>query len=71
MKIEKFFHHRDTWGFQELRGKHREVCLCWSCKKFRPEHSDNCFIAESVFNLNKTHGITTPVLECSVFERKE
>jgi len=70
MKFKQFYHHRQTWGFTEYEGRHRQLSLCWSCLWLQPETPDNCPIAQAVFDLDKDHGITTPVLECPEFEQK-
>ena len=62
----KYEHHgRAVWVKAELQGKHRSHCLCYECDRFLPENV--CPIAKELFELNKQHGITTPVWECPNF----
>lgn len=64
-----YTHHGNlVWVNQELKGLHREHCLCYSCERFFPGESSNCPIAQELFNINVKHGITTPVFECPEFK---
>jgi hypothetical protein len=51
-----------------LKGKHREYCLCYSCCWFKPDTEDNCVLAEDVYALNVKHNLVTPVWECPLFQ---
>ncbi len=53
----------------ELRGKHREHCLCYKCGKFKPDSPDNCPRAMVVFAFCVVNHMVTPVYECSKFVR--
>ena len=54
---------------EELKGKHREHCLCHAgCKFFHPGLPDNCPLAQELFEYDVRHGMTTPVWECPKFE---
>lgn len=68
---ERYIHHgHDVAVFSDLKGKHRENCLCWNgCKRFVPENrGHNCPIANALFTLDVTYGVTTPVFECRDYE---
>ena len=71
-KYEKYMHHgRIVWGESLLKGKHRDYCMCWDCKKFNPDDREkNCKIANLLFAVDCATGITTPVFECEKFEEK-
>ena len=73
MKYEQYEHHgRDMWVRSDLKGKHREYCMCHSCKRFKPENrEDNCPIANVLYRLCVLLNLTTPVWECERFERKD
>jgi len=71
VNIEMYKHHdKDVYVQTELKGKHREHCLCFmNCKKFTPDdRENNCKIANTVFKNCVEFGITTPVWECSQYE---
>lgn len=72
-KFEQYEHHGTlTWVRQDLKGKHAEHCLCWSCARFHPEsRDDNCPIANVLYRLDIVLNITTPVWECPLFEEDE
>lgn len=64
MTIEKYVHHgREVAVCSELRGKHREHCLCYACGAFYAE--PKCPIASALYAFDCTHGVTTPVWECA------
>ena len=69
---EHFEHHGDlVWADTELKGKHREHCLCYSCEHFHPdEQKVNCPIAHAVFQNCVKFNITTPMYECPEFDPK-
>lgn len=58
--------------FEELKGKHRDHCLCHqNCKFFKPDHHQNCEIAQSSFDICFKYGIVTPMWECPKYETRE
>lgn len=64
----RFIHHdRMVIAREDLRGKHREFCLCYACEFFKPDKPDNCDIAQDVFATCIRHGVTTPIFECPKF----
>jgi hypothetical protein len=70
--FEKYNHHaREVWVNSELKGKHKEYCLCWDCIKLNPDDRElNCTIANLLFAVDCAVGITTPVFECPEFKEK-
>lgn len=52
----------------DLKGRHKEFCLCYGCKKFHPGRLDNCEIANDTFVNCIKHNIVTPVWECPEVE---
>jgi hypothetical protein len=69
MTVEKYVHHgREVFVNSEVKGKHRDHCLCFACKKFKPDTSENCPIANDTFENCKKHHLVTPVYECPSFE---
>jgi len=59
----------------DLRGRHREMCLCYDCLKFRPDscraEGPNCPIAQAIYENCVRFGVTTPVFECPEFVEAE
>ncbi len=67
--IETYKHHGWTvFVDSELKGKHRDHCLCFKCDKFKPNTSENCPIAQATFENCVRYGITTPMYECPEYE---
>jgi hypothetical protein len=69
---EAYKHHDvNVWVRSDLKGKHREYCMCFSCKCFNPEdRSANCKIANAVYGNCVGFNIVTPVWECQHFTSK-
>jgi hypothetical protein len=69
---EKYRHHgNDVWVRSDLKGKHWDYCLCSDCYNFNPGMTDNCAIAEQVYQLDVELGLVTPVWECPYFTRRK
>ena len=67
-KFEQYEHHGElVWVRSDLRGTHRQNCLCYSCALFQPGQPGNCEIAQELYQLDVKHGLVTPVYECPVF----
>jgi hypothetical protein len=77
MAIVKYTHAYGGGGAAEvfvdedLKGKHREHCLCHKCEKFKPGSADNCKIASAVFGNCVKFSIVTPVWECPEYRQKQ
>jgi len=72
MNIEKYNHHgKDVFVRSDLKGKHRDNCLCFICEKFKPLKFNNCHIAEELFKNCKKFNVVTPVWECPEFNESE
>ena len=72
MQYEKYDHHNNlVFVRSDLKGKHREYCLCHSCKKLdMVDRKNNCKIAHELYKNCKKFKLVTPVWECPVFEAK-
>lgn len=77
MNYIRYVHHgADVAVREDLKGTHREHCLCYACKKFVPFVPPvageptrlNCPIALDTFMNCAKHNIVTPVFECPEFE---
>ena len=69
--FEKYKHHDgEVWVRSDLKGKHRENCLCMQgCKKFKPNDFENhCKKASLLYAYCRLNNMTTPVWECPDFE---
>jgi len=64
-KIINYVHHNeDVFVREDLKGKHREFCLCHrNCDYF-----GECEIAKELFELCKRHNLVTPVWECPDYD---
>lgn len=71
-KVVQYTHRGNrVFARKDLKGKHREHCLCYSCACFSPaDIASNCPIANDISHLCTTYGIATPVYECPDFEVK-
>ena len=70
-KYEQYRHHGKgmVWVNSELKGRHKDYCLCYSCTKFIPQDRNaNCVIADLLYATDCAMGIVTPVFECPNFE---
>ena len=71
--IIRYEHHGWMVSVQEhLKGKHQEHCLCFRCKRFRPDLDLlKCRIAQELFEFDVRNGCVTPVWECPIFVENE
>ena len=67
--IIKYVHYgKEVFVQADLKGKHKEHCLCWKCGAFNPEDREkNCPIATLLFSCCVLLNIVTPVWECPNF----
>ncbi len=71
MSIIRYEHHGTLVAVQEeLKGRHREHCLCFKCAEFFPDTPANCPIAQELFEFDVKYGCTTPMWECPVFRER-
>lgn len=72
LSTEEYEHHgMMVTTLSKTKGQHRDYCLCYQCDKFRPGRSDNCLIAQTLFQTCIQFHVTTPVFECPEFETLE
>lgn len=71
--FERYNHHGkpEVWVRADLRGKHRDHCLCYDCKRFRPGTAKNCPIAQALYQACIDHHVVTPVWECRKFRQDQ
>jgi len=69
-KIVGYLHHGNyVYADQDLKGKHKEHCLCWRCELFTPENQEtNCKIANLNFANCVLNDLVLPVYECPKFK---
>jgi len=65
----KYIHYgKEVSVRSDLKGKHRDYCLCFSCVNFKPGIPEtNCPIANLLYAVCIEAGITAPVFECPNF----
>ncbi len=70
--IMTYMHHGEAMAVDEdMKGKHREHCLCYRCARFNPENRENnCTVANLLYAVDCACGMVTPVWECSKFIQK-
>jgi hypothetical protein len=65
----QYEHHNElVWVRSDLKGTHRDVCLCYQCTQFRPGSTGNCPIAQQLYHLDVQYNLVTPVFECPHFK---
>ena len=73
-KYVKYNHHgAEVMVREDLKGKHRDHCLCFACKKanlFDADKSNKCKIADAIYQNCVKFNLVTPVFECPEFEEK-
>ena len=73
MDYKHYLHH--GWNVtvrSDLKGKHREHCLCFQCARFHPGPPEKtCSRANLLYAVCVQTGMVTPVYECPKFEPKE
>lgn len=72
MKTETYNHHgKDVVVISEVKGKHRQHCLCMTCHHFTPEDRDNnCVASNALYELCREFDTVTPVYECPKYQVK-
>jgi len=67
--FERYRHHGENpvWVRADLRGRHRDHCLCCDCKRFHPGESGNCPVAQAVYQNCLNYQLVTPIWECPRF----
>lgn len=72
METTKYVHHGQNVSVQtNLKGLHRQHCLCYGCKLFEPGKGINCIFAQHLYEglIDKNNPIVVaPVWECEDFE---
>jgi hypothetical protein len=70
--IIKYNHHgTEVFVDEELKGKHRDNCLCFKCGRFNPGMPEtNCPKANLLYAVCIAESMTTPVYECADYLNK-
>lgn len=65
----KYKHHgKEVFVRQDLKGRHRDFCLCGQCANFDiREREKNCPIANALYAFDVLNDLVTPVWECPGF----
>ncbi len=71
-RIVTYEHHgQKVYVWENLKGEHRDVCLCYSCDVWKPEDEKKCEIAQANYDNCVKFGTVQPVLECPAFRLSE
>lgn len=64
--------HYETmvWVNPTTESLRRNECLCLNCDKMHPGQSNNCPVAEVLFDICKTHNIAMMITRCLMFGLK-
>lgn len=64
-EVITYMHHDvEVFVRTDLKGRHREHCLCYTCGNFKEGEENPCEIARAVFANCVKYGLATPVWEC-------
>ena len=67
-RFVQYIHHGAlVWVRFDLKGTHRDSCLCFDCQRFHPGTSVNCLKAQAIYKNCVLHSVVTPVYECPTF----
>ena len=66
--VQYIHHGRRVWVREDLKGRHQEFCLCYSCREFHPGEPVNCTIAQNNYEKCIAGDMVLPVWECPVFQ---
>lgn len=67
----RYKHHgKEVTVRTDLKGTHRQHCLCYDCENLKVGESDNCEIAQAVYTNCVEFDIVTPIFECPRFKQK-
>lgn len=72
--VEYYKHHgeKSVAVFSEVKGKHREHCLCYECEKMKKGGAEGqCEIAQAVYDNCVKYDLVSPVYECPEFKEKK
>lgn len=70
--IQYIHHGLIAWVRSDLKGTHRDNCMCYDCVNFNPGvPEENCPIANLLYGVCLAEGIVAPVYECPEFVEGE
>ena len=69
LKVVKYNHHGvEVSTSLEYKGIYKQVCLCINgCKRFKPNTTENCEIAQANFENCVKFNTVQPITECPNF----
>ena len=72
MSVIKYDHHgKEVYVREELKGKHRDHCLCFICDNFNMDNKDKkCKVADMIYHICIHYNLTLPVWECPDYKEK-
>ena len=70
IRVHKYGH--DCWETQAMDTLRKEHCMCLFCERLKPNQSDNCEIAQFLFdNVCKKYGNAFIMTRCPIWVEKE
>lgn len=72
MEFEKYKHHGiKVFVRKDLKGKHRDYCLCFKCERFNiSDPAKSCYIANMIYSTCVKYNLVLPVWECPKFKEE-
>jgi hypothetical protein len=65
MMIQYEHHGKTVWVREDLKGLHRQHCLCHTCGRWpKGQEHPTCQIAKALYQICCEFGVVTPVWEC-------
>lgn len=61
---------KEVWVNPTTESLRRSECLCLNCDNLKPGQSDNCHIAQSLYQICVTENIALAVTRCPLFKPK-
>lgn len=63
-------HDNETYEDAITDAIRAERCMCWKCSKLKPKQTDNCPVAQQLYDLCVMHEMATCVSRCALFSPK-
>lgn len=68
-KKEKHYGH-EVWVNPLTESIRKEECLCFNCDNLKPEKSDNCSIAQSLYKICLEKNVAMIITRCPAWKPK-
>lgn len=61
---------KTVWVNPTTETLRKTECLCLNCSNLKPDQSDNCHIAQSLFQICVLENIAMAITRCPMFQQK-